>query len=182
MIVGVLGGTFDPPHRGHLGLAHTVLETEQVDEVWLIPCLQHRFRKTPEAFDHRVAMCRLLIAGEPKMKVSIIESTLPRPGYTLELVLALRDRHPDYQFRLLAGADIYFERHKWHRYDEIARLAPPIYVGRRGVPAIAEPTLDAPIEVSSSNLRDALARGERPLEKLTQGVIDYIDAYRLYRG
>lgn len=181
MIVGILGGTFDPPHVGHLGLAEIALLSGQVQQVWLVPCLEHRFGKQPEPFAERLAMCRLLVAGRPHLAVSDIESTLEKPGHTLDLVRALRAAHPEHAWRVLAGADIYHERGKWHRYDEIARLAPPLYVARSGVPPIPEPTLDAPEAVSSSELRDALARGERPSLLVPEAVLDYIAAHGLYR-
>ncbi len=180
MIVGVLGGTFDPPHLGHLGVARTALASKQVDKIWLVPCLAHRFGKQPGRFENRLAMCRLLIEDEPDMAVSDIEVTLKRPGYTLDLVKALYGAHPEWSFRLIAGADIYHEKEKWHCYDEIADLAPPIYVARKGIPPITDPTLEAPMEISSTELRAAFSRGERPVDAVLSSIITYIETHRLY--
>ncbi|MCP4678906.1 MAG: nicotinate-nicotinamide nucleotide adenylyltransferase [Deltaproteobacteria bacterium] len=181
MTVGILGGTFDPPHLGHLELAITALASGEVREVWFVPCLTHRFAKRPAPFEHRLAMCRLLVAEEAAMKVSDMETRLERPGYSLCLVRALRAEHPELTFRLLAGADIYHERDKWHRYDETAKLAPPLYIARQGVEPIPEPTLKAPARICSSDLRDAFARGERPDDVLQKEVLDYIEAHGLYK-
>ncbi len=181
MIVGILGGTFDPPHMGHLGVAAIALASDNVDEVWFIPCVSHRFGKQPAPFEDRLAMCLLLIKGRPNMKVSDVERELLRTGHTLDLVITLRAAHPDKAFRLLAGSDIYHEKEKWHRYNEIARLAPPIYVERQGIEPIPEPTLKAPIKTDSSNLRIALARGERPIDTVPTEVLDYIETNGLYR-
>jgi nicotinate-nucleotide adenylyltransferase len=181
MIVGILGGTFDPPHLGHLGVATSVLASGLVDEVWLVPCLTHRFGKAPEPFEHRVAMCERLAEADERIKVSDVEKKLNRPGYTLDLVKLLRARHPEVTFRLIAGTDIYHERDKWHRYDEVVKLAPPIYVERKGEPPIPEPALKGPPDISSSDIRDALARGDHPDEVTPESVLDYIDAHGLYR-
>jgi nicotinate-nucleotide adenylyltransferase len=180
MIVGIFGGTFDPPHVGHLGAARAALDSGEVDEVWLVPVLAHRFEKTPAPFEHRVAMCRLLVAGDDRMKVSEMERELERPGYTLDLVEALRRAHPEASFRLIAGADIYHERYEWHRYDEIAALAPPLYVARGGVAPIPAPTLPEPPPAVASEIRAALARGERPAGVLSGEVLAYIETHQLY--
>jgi nicotinate-nucleotide adenylyltransferase len=180
MIVGILGGTFDPPHLGHLGVARAALESGQVAEVWLVPCVRHALGKEPTGFDHRLAMCRLLVDGDPRIAVSQAEADLPEPGKTLELVLALERAHPSHEFRLIAGADIFHERHKWHRYDEVARRASPIYVARAGVAPIPEPTLPAPIDVSSSEVRALLERCERPTRGVPASILDYIEQERLY--
>jgi nicotinate-nucleotide adenylyltransferase len=180
VIVGILGGTFDPPHFGHLGMAVNVLSTRQVGEIWFVPCLTHRFGKAPAPFADRMAMCRLLISGQEKMCVSEVEAELNRPGYTLALVKRLMADHPGHTFRLVAGQDIYHQRDKWHHYDEIAAIAPPIYVARVGEPPIPEPTVPAPPDVSSSELREMIASRTPVDGLLPKTIIQYIEAHHLY--
>jgi nicotinate-nucleotide adenylyltransferase len=180
VIAGILGGTFDPPHVGHLGLARTALSSGLVDRVWLVPCFRHAFGKQPAPFEDRVAMCRLLVQGEPAMDVLEIEREIDGGGRTLDLVRALMAANPGVGLRLLAGSDIWHERTQWHRYDEVARLAPPIFVRREGAPPIPEPCLDAPPQVSSSALREAVARGERPVDLVPEPVLAYVAARGLY--
>ncbi len=180
MRIGIFGGTFDPPHFGHLGVVETVLASAQVDRVLLVPCLAHAFGKTPAPFDHRLAMCRLLVADEPRSDVSDAERAIATPGRTLELLHVLGERHPGSELRLVAGADIHLERDEWYRFDEVIRLAPPLYVGRRGAPPIPEATLPAPSEVSSSEVRSRLAAGERPRTLVPAAVLDYIADHGLY--
>ncbi len=180
MIIGILGGTFDPPHNGHLIAALHTIEAKLVDEVWFVPCLAHRFGKAPAPFEHRVAMCRLLVSENPALKVSDIEVVVNRPGYTIDLVNRLRADFPEHAFRLIAGTDIYHQRTAWHRYDEIAAMAPPIYIARRGEAPIPEPVLPAPPDISSHKLRDAIARGERPVDRMPAAVLDYIVEHKLY--
>lgn len=182
MIVGILGGTFDPPHLGHLDVASIALDARAVDQVWLIPCLTHRFGKSPAPFLHRLAMCRMLAEKDDRIRVSNIEEELKRPGYTLNLVLALRDRYPEADFRLLAGTDIYHQKEQWHRYDDVARLAPPVYIERVGELPIPEPTLGPAKAISSSTLRQMLSRGERPTGLTLESVCSYIESHGLYRN
>ena len=182
MKVGIFGGTFDPPHLGHLGVASNSISAGLVDEVWMVPCFDHRFAKRPARFEDRIAMCKLLAAGEKRIKVLEIEKELEKSGFTIELVTTLRSRYPVHEFRLLAGADIYHEKNLWHRYDEIVRIAPPIYVAREGVRTIPEPTLPAPVGVESSEIRAALLRGERLVHGITDQVLDYIEAHGLYKS
>jgi nicotinate-nucleotide adenylyltransferase len=180
MNIGVLGGTFDPPHSSHRIAALSVLTAHLADEVWMIPCLRHRFGKAPAPFEDRLAMCRLLVEDDSRIRVSDIEASINRPGYTIDLVQRLIADFPEHSFRLIAGADIYHQRSQWYHYDEVAALAPPIYIARKGVPPIQEPTLPAPPEISSSDLRTALSRGDSPVEAIPKTVLDYIRAHGLY--
>jgi nicotinate-nucleotide adenylyltransferase len=116
------------------------------------------------------------------MLVSDIETRIARPGHTLHLVCALQNDYPKKRFRLLFGADIYYQRHEWYKFDEIVKLAPPIYVAREGVDPIPEPTLSAPPGMSSTELRAALRSGERPRDALPEPILDYIDKNNLYRS
>ncbi len=180
MRIGVFGGTFDPPHLGHLEAAGHVLDAGLADEVWFVPCLKHRFGKAPAPFHHRLAMCHLLIEGQSRMRVSDLEALINRPGYTIDLVRRLMADFPQHTFRLIAGTDIYHQRDQWHQYDEIAKLAPPIYVARMGEPPIPEPVLPPPPEISSRKLREALAAGASPREAMPDRVIEYARNNGLY--
>lgn len=180
MNVGILGGTFDPPHLGHLELAKIVLGSGKVEQVWFVPCYSHRFGKNPASFDDRLAMCHLLIEDEQAMRVSDIERDLKNPGYTLELIQTLGQRYKEHNLRLVAGTDIYHERKKWHRYEEIASLAPPIYVARRGALPIPEPTLPPPPDISSSRIRQRLENGLDVRADVPQKVLNYIREKGLY--
>jgi nicotinate-nucleotide adenylyltransferase len=179
-IVGIFGGTFDPPHVAHLELARIVLAHGAAHRILFVPCFRHAFGKSPASFAHRVAMCELLVAGEPQMEVSGIEAAMEKPGRTLDLVEALEAARPGDRLRLIAGSDIYYERDKWYRYDEIERRAPPVYVERRRVPTIPAPALPAPSDVSSSAIREQLAKGRAPRELLPPRVAEYVERHRLY--
>jgi nicotinate-nucleotide adenylyltransferase len=181
-VVGIFGGTFDPPHGAHLELARTVLAHCAADRILFVPCFRHAFGKRPTAFAHRISMCELLVADEPCMEVSEIEKGLENPGRTLELVAALESARPGDRLRLVVGSDIFFQREKWYRYEEIERRAPPVYVERRGVPPIPVPALPAPPDVSSSAIRERIAAGADPRALLPPRVAEYVERHRLYGG
>jgi len=179
-VVGVFGGTFDPPHGAHLELARTVLAADAADRVLFVPCFRHAFGKRPAAFEHRVRMCELLVEGEARMEVSSVEASMANPGRTLDLIETLEAIRPHERLRLIAGSDIFYEREKWYRFEDVERRAPLIYVERRGVPPIPVPALPAPPDLRSSAIREQIAAGRSPKELLPARVADYIEACGLY--
>jgi nicotinate-nucleotide adenylyltransferase len=187
--VALFGGSFNPPHVAHQMVALFVLETMPVDELWFVPTWKHPFAKSLVEFDDRVAMCELAAAAlGPRAKVSRIEEEVARaPGFvasrTLHTVEALISRHPGDRFRLVVGADILAETDKWYRWDDLVRLAPLIVVGRTGHPAPPEALvsgLEMP-EVSSTEVRARLARGESALPLVPRAVMGYIAGRKLYQ-
>src|SRR5689334_19214083 len=137
--VGLFGGSFNPPHVAHQLVALYVLET-LVDEVWFVPTYAHPFGKALAPYADRVAMCELAAAPlGARAQVSRAEEELARrPEFvasrTLDLVEYLGQKYPDAQLHLVVGTDILGETAKWHRWDDVARAAPPIVIGRAGFP------------------------------------------------
>jgi len=178
--VAIFGGSFNPPHLAHQMLCLSVLETAEVDACWMVPTYRHPFAKDLAEFGHRFRMCELAVevfAGQ--VQVSRVEEELGQSASrTLDTLLALRARHPDTQFRLVVGADILAERDKWYRWDEIERLAPSIVVGRQGYDS--EAAIELP-NISSTEIRARLARGESALPLLPRTVMRYIEEHGLYR-
>lgn len=186
--IGLFGGSFNPPHVAHQLVALYVLESQAVDEVWLVPTYRHAFGKDLAPFADRLAMCKLAMSPlAPRASVSAIEEELAhRPGFvasrTLHLLEALTERHPEHQFRLVIGTDILAEADKWYRWDDVVRLAPPIVIGRAGhLPAGASATEVAMPEVSSTEVRQRLACGKPVDNLLPRRVVRYIDERGLYR-
>jgi len=193
-VVGIFGGSFNPPHLAHQMVCLYVLETSAVDAVWMIPTYRHPFAKDLLEFRHRFRMCQLAagVFGD-RVVVSDIEADLDRPvSRTLDTLEALIARHPDTRFRLVIGADILTETDKWYRWDEIARLAPPIIVGRSGYDRDPEPgdragpvaPLEHAIElprISSTEVRERLSRGQSAVPLVPGVVMDYIAERGLYR-
>ncbi len=188
--VALFGGSFNPPHVAHQMVALFVLETAPVDELWLMPTWKHPFSKMLVDYDQRIAMCELLGAAiGPRLVVSRIEEEVAHlPGFvssrTLDTVDELRRRHPDHGFRLVVGADILGETDKWHRWDDLVARAPLIVVGRAGhpvPPGTLVTGLEMP-EVSSTEVRARLARGESALPLVPRSVMSYIAERDLYQA
>jgi nicotinate-nucleotide adenylyltransferase len=178
--VALYGGSFNPPHVAHQMAALLVLETQEVDQLWVVPTFRHPFSKDLQPFEHRLAMCELAFAPiGPRARVSRIEEELNRPASrTLDTIEALRERHPGFGFRLVVGADILGETDKWHRWSDIERLAPPIVVGRSGYSSPHELELPA---VSSTEVRQRLSRGQNAIPLVPRAVMNYIAKHGLYQ-
>lgn len=190
-VIGLFGGSFNPPHVAHQLVALYVLECQPVDELWFVPTFRHAFGKDLAPFADRVAMCELAMAPlGARVRVSELEKELAeRPGFvasrTLHLLEELIARHPEHSFRLVLGTDILAETDKWYRWDEVARLAPPLVIGRAGhldaLPPGSSATELAMPEVSSTEVRRRLASGDAVSNLLPRQVVRYIDDRGLYR-
>ncbi|MFO0759142.1 MAG: nicotinate (nicotinamide) nucleotide adenylyltransferase [Byssovorax sp.] len=188
--VAVFGGSFNPPHVAHLLAAVYALATAPIDEVLVAPVYRHPFSKPLLDFDHRLAMCELALGWVPRVTVSAVERDLGGESRTLRLIEHLVEAHPDWSLRLLIGADVLGDLPKWHRFDRIAELAPPLVLGRVGVVpppdagATLIPSFPALPRVSSTEIRSAITAGEieSVRARLPAAVVDYIVAHGLYRG
>ena len=184
--VAFFGGSFNPPHVGHVLAATYVLATRAVDRVLVAPVAHHVFGKVLESFEHRVAMCELAFRDVAGSEISFVESTLKPPNRTLDTLGFLQREHPAWGLRLMVGADALEEAHRWHRFDEVCRLAPLLPLGRVGVPRDDAPAPVLP-GVSSTRVRELLASRDDPERRdelsmcVPRAVLDYIDAEDLYR-
>ena len=180
MKIALLGGSFNPPHVGHLMAAHYVRATQGVDEVWLLPTFRHPFGKVSAPYEHRVRMCEALCPDASGwLKTSRVESEVGKDGRTVDTLDFLRARHPEHQFSLIIGSDILKDLPHWKDFDRIRTLARVVVLYRAGHPA--EGTVGPPLaEVSSSAIREAMARGEAPGELVPSRVLAYVREHQLY--
>jgi len=160
MRLGVFGGEFDPPHAGHLAVARAVRDQLRLDGLLIVPAgtPPHRAASSTPA-DQRLRMAELAFAGEPGVEVSRIEIDREGPSYTVDTLRALA---PGNELVLVVGADQDVDT--WHLADEVRRLAQVVVAPRAGgAAALHHPgviELDmAPVDVSSTEVREALARG-----------------------
>jgi nicotinate-nucleotide adenylyltransferase len=184
MQVALFGGSFNPPHVAHILGAAYLLSVPAFDRVLVVPVYEHAFDKSLAPFDDRVEMCRLALSWLPGVEVSRVEERLARPSRTLNTVEHLLQAHPDWQLRLVVGADVLAEVDKWYRFEDVQRLAPVYALGRAGgeVPG-PRPVLP---DVSSTEVRRLLASADpddaRTLDALLpRAVHDYILRRGLYR-
>jgi len=180
--VGIYGGSFDPPHLGHVLSVAWALSSGSVDEVWVIPTWAHAFGKAHEAsFDARMAMCGLAFAPFRGVTSMDIERDLGEVSRTLHTLEAIRDRHPDTELRLLIGADVIPTVDRWYRWEDVIRIAPPVVVGREGYPAPEGCPISIP-NVSSTHVRALLDRSGDLEGLVPAAVIEHIRAHGLYAG
>lgn len=136
MRIAVFGGTFDPPHLGHLHLAQAALTAGRVDAVLLIPAGMppHKRGREISPFADRLTMARLLAEAFPRITVDDLEGTwgAGKPNYTVETLRELQRRRPADSWRLLMGADMAITFDTWREPEAILRLAPPLVAARPG--------------------------------------------------
>ena len=180
--IGVFGGTFDPPHAAHVMLAAYVLAVAEIDRLLVVPGWSHPLEKQAHAeFAHRHRMCELAFADIARVTVSRIEEELGGTSYTLETLEELRWRHPDTTLRLIIGSDILGEVDRWHRFDRVVEIAPPIVIGRSGYDTRAFDSLPISLPpISSTEVRAKLAAGEPVTGLLPRTVEAYARARGLY--
>lgn len=132
MKIALLGGTFDPPHFGHLRTAVEIKESFGLDEVWFIPSYQppHKDRRKVTPFFHRKKMLHLATKGVDFFSINDIELHLPKPSFTINTLRELRRLHPQYDFYFIMGSDAFKEIDKWHRGEELLNFSNIIIVER----------------------------------------------------
>lgn len=194
--LGLFGGTFDPPHLGHLALAEWARERLRLDGVVFVPAGDppHKRGRVVTRAATRLAMTELAIAGREGFALSRVEIDREGPSYTVDTLRALRDAHPGSRWWLLIGEDSLAELSTWKDPEAIVRLATPAVairpgsrVGhpRRAPRAFGRPVVwldNPPIDVSSSAVRARARRGASIRFLVPDAVERFVVASRLYRG
>jgi nicotinate-nucleotide adenylyltransferase len=194
--LGLLGGTFDPIHNGHLALAEAAIECADLDRVLLIPSSQPPHRSPARAsVEDRLAMCRLAAERHPKLEVSDVEIRRPGPSYTLDTIREVNAERPGDSLYLILGWDAAREIASWHRPQEVLALVAPVIVNRPGLAPPGEHELrDAGLDPAktivcpqqtpdarATEVRKLAAEGAGLERMVPREVADYIGKRRLYR-
>ncbi|ASB88285.1 nicotinate-nucleotide adenylyltransferase [Bacillus sonorensis] len=184
--IGVFGGTFDPPHNGHLLMANEVLYKMELDEIWFMPnqIPPHKLENSFSLSRHRLEMLKLAISGKERFKVETIELEREGPSYTFDTVRLLKKRYPDHHFYFIIGADMIEYLPKWSHIDELVKEIQFVGVKRPGFQVDTPYPLvyvDVPaFEVSSSLLRDRI-KNRQPTDYLIPDEVKvYVKENRLY--
>jgi nicotinate-nucleotide adenylyltransferase len=184
--VGILGGTFDPPHYGHLLIANEVLSTLQLDEIWFMPNQEPPHKKKSESIknEDRLKMLELAVCGNAAFRVETIELHRQGPSFTVDTMKMINEQYPDHQFFFIIGADMIEYLPKWHKIDELIELVQfvgverPMYSSQTDYPVLY---VDVPaLDVSSSMIRDRVNNGKTVRYLLPDSVIHYIEEKHLY--
>lgn len=195
--LGIMGGTFDPIHIGHLACAEQARETYDLDAVIFVPAGNPVFKRDQQVSspEHRLAMCRRAVRSNPAFDASAIEIERGGDTYTVDTLRQLRAHYPEnVELYFITGADAVFSIVKWRESSEIAKLAKLIGVTRPGYDlsiekkrylaeqsdfsvSYAEVTA---LAISSSDLREKVRSGKSIRYLVMQGVLDYIAEHALY--
>ena len=210
-LVGILGGTFNPIHNGHLHLATQLLTQLHFDEVRFIPSAVPALKHLPQVpAQQRAEMVRLAIAHQPKFKLDTRELARTGVSYTIDTLQSLRDElGADTGICLLMGYDAFLGLPKWHRWQSLLNYAHIVVVNRPQVHNTPAPELAAwlvqhqkdalqannhgpsgavffveipPLDISSSAIRQALLSGQAVNKALPANVLAYIQAHHLYQN
>jgi nicotinate-nucleotide adenylyltransferase len=156
MRIALFGGSFDPPHLGHVLAASYVLATARPDALWVLPAARHPYHKPLPPLEQRLALCRLAFATLVGVSVRDDEARNPS-GFTIDLVEALARAHPGHQWLLVGGTDTAADLPKWRRGADLLKLVEVIAVPRRGYDDAAIAAMPA---ISSTLIRTRRAAGD----------------------
>lgn len=194
--VGILGGTFDPVHIGHLIAADQAIFYANLDEIWFMPAPTppHKLDNKITPIEGRVEMLKRILPLESKYKLCTIELERSGPSYTLETIIELKTKYPDNEFHFIIGGDMIRYLPKWYGIDELIDLVNFIGLGRPGFQFEAKTEQEKKIiekvtlipmpqlEISSSAIRDWVKTGKEIRYFVTKSVEDYIKEKHLYES
>jgi nicotinate-nucleotide adenylyltransferase len=165
MKVGLFFGSFNPIHTGHLILAHTICEEAGLDKLWFVVSPQNPFKEKSSLlheFD-RFDLVQKAVEGDDRFDVIDIEFHMPKPSYTVDTLVRLKETFPDYDFSLIMGEDNLTSFHKWKNYEMLLEMASILYYPRETKRLVKDIVLDsgritkidaAFMQISSTYIRD----------------------------
>jgi nicotinate-nucleotide adenylyltransferase len=196
--IGILGGTFNPPHLGHLICAQEAYLQLSLDQVMLIPARipPHKPVEHEPGAAHRLELCRLAVGGDDRLSVSAIEIEREGPSFTVDTLAELHALEPDSELFLIVGGDVAAGLPRWREPERVLSLATLAVAKRRGTSraAVDDALSELPggerteffrmpgIGVSSTMVRRRVGAHEPIKYFVPDQVAEYIDEHRLYGG
>jgi nicotinate-nucleotide adenylyltransferase len=188
--LGVFGGTFDPPHTGHMIVAQDACEALELDRLLFVPSAQPPHKRhietTPASI--RYALVRAAVAGDPRFEVCDIELRRAGPSYMADTLAELAATNPGDELFLLLGADQFRELHTWKAPERVAQLARLVLLSRGGVEQTSpglevafETLVVTRIDISATDIRQRAAQGRSIRYLVPAGVESLIESGSLYR-
>lgn len=199
MRVALFGGSFDPPHHGHIAIAAAATNVFGLDQVLFAPVGRQplKLEAQPAPFADRLAMVELACHGDARFAASDLDAPRPDgfPNYTVGTLAVLRETMPDARLFYLCGADSFLNLRRWHEPERLLELAEWIVVSRPGFPLADLSVLGLTPhqkgrvhllqtvheDVAATNLRERLEAGDPCTDVLAPAVSAYIEAHHLYR-
>ncbi len=188
--VGVMGGTFDPIHHGHLVAASEVAQHFGLDEVVFVPTGQPYLKPAATTSEHRYLMTVIATASNPNFTVSRVDIDRHGPTYTIDTLRDLHAERPDAELYFISGADAIAQILDWKDSEELWSLAHFVAVSRpghpltiSGLPESDVSLLEVPaLAISSTDCRGRVSRGYPVWYLVPDGVVQYITKHHLYRS
>lgn len=188
--IGVMGGTFDPIHHGHLVAASEVAQSFDLDEVLFVPTGQPWQKEDVTESEHRYLMTVVATASNPRFSVSRVDIDRSGPTYTIDTLRDLKKQRPDAALFFITGADAIAQILGWRDHGELWDLAHFVAVSRPGhelstdgLPSDDVSQLQIPaLAISSTDCRERVRRGEPVWYLVPDGVVQYIAKHHLYRS
>ncbi|WP_454085916.1 nicotinate-nucleotide adenylyltransferase [Georgenia sp. Marseille-Q6866] len=190
--IGVMGGTFDPIHHGHLVAASEVADVFSLDEVLFVPTGEPVFKQDREVTpaEHRYLMTVVATASNPRFTVSRVDIDRPGLTYTIDTLRDLKTAFPDAELYFITGADVLPEILSWKDVDELWSLAHFVGVNRpghhlddTGLPSSGVSLMEVPaMAISSTDCRRRVREGMPVWYLVPDGVVQYIHKHGLYRS
>jgi len=188
--IGVMGGTFDPIHHGHLVAASEVAQHFGLDEVVFVPTGMPWQKQKVSDSEHRYLMTVIATASNPGFTVSRVDIDRSGPTYTIDTLRDLHAQRPDADLFFISGADAVAQILSWRDHDELWNLAHFVAVSRPGhvldtggLPSEVVSQLEIPaLAISSTDCRQRVNRGDPVWYLVPDGVVQYISKHHLYRS
>jgi len=188
--IGVMGGTFDPIHHGHLVAASEVAQSFDLDEVVFVPTGQPWQKQKVSDSEHRYLMTVIATASNPRFTTSRVDIDRDGPTYTIDTLRDLQAQRPGAELFFITGADAIAQILSWRDHDELWDLAHFVAVSRpghvldtAGLPSEDVSQLEIPaLSISSTDCRERVGRGHPVWYLVPDGVVQYIAKHDLYRS
>jgi nicotinate-nucleotide adenylyltransferase len=190
--VGLLGGSFDPVHNGHLAIARSFLDSGYISELWVLltPDPPHKTGKSLSDYNQRLMMLKAAFEDEPNIRIKDIEQQLPRPSYTVQTLAHLTNRHPDKEFYLCIGQDSLADFKEWKSWKQILGNCKLLVAKRPGNSTVDLDSRIArkthfvehnPVAISSTEIRQRIAKEETISKLVPTSVHRIIEQSNLYK-
>jgi nicotinate-nucleotide adenylyltransferase len=188
--IGIMGGTFDPIHHGHLVAASEVQMSFDLDEVVFVPTGRPEEKPDVTPSEHRYLMSVIATASNPRFQVSRVDIDRPGPTFTIDTLADMRRQYPDDDLFFITGADAVAQLVKWKHADQLWGMAHFIAVTRpghdlsvSGIPEESVSVLEVPaLAISSTDCRARVTHSKPVWYLVPDGVVQYIAKHGLYRS
>jgi len=185
--LGLFGGTFDPPHLGHLVVAQDAVDALRLDRLLMVPAgvPPHKTDRVISPAPLRLEMVKAITAGNPSLGVSEVELSRGGPSFSVDTLAHYRDLYPDGEIFFIMGADQAETFDTWHEPEKVASLATLVVMAREGSRELSGHFVPVPVtrmDISATEIRNRVRVGRSIRYLVPEEVREIIESNRLYRA